>query len=629
MNNPAIVVVAYNRPASLKRLLSSIAKGSYPDSPITLHISIDKSDVPEVVQYAQEFEWIFGPKIVEVSAENLGLKKHILQCGALTEKYDSIIVLEDDLVLAPHFYQFANEGLQFYESDERIAGISLYNYQIAESCGYPFQAIHDESDVYFMQVASSWGQAWTKQQWSLFSTWHKETEESKLNLLPEYILQWGEHSWKKYFINYLLDKNRYFVFPQTSFSTNFEDFGTNATTSDLYQVELETSKRQMVLKDFSDSQAIYDVYFELEGSALNKHTSMLAEYDVEVDLFGQKPITKAANSYFLSTRKGANPVFTFSSKMRPLINNTIFNVEGNEIGLYRKEDLDSASTDLGRFFSTSLLQKVNSEMQGVISLSIVIPIVEYNEEDLLKTLNSIPFGVGLNECIISCHKDSFDSVKSSVASLGINVQILSSNTPDESQLLKSGLDSARQEIVTWCRPGSVFAADVFDQLPKIFNAFAEVNWIRGMEEQFTPESYSVLNAAPYRWNSHMLEKYSGINYPHTTELMFWRKSVYNNNEFPEFSLSSKRNVFMQKVNLYVVAYNFGTRKVKKGDQTLHSDFSKSLKKHSFARKLLGSLSYIFFRRNSSPLRLIFVETLELPYVLRYDNEDKRFYSSKY
>jgi len=629
MNNPAIVVVAYNRPASLQRLLSSIAKGSYPDSPITLHISIDKSDVPEVAQCAQEFEWNFGPKTVEVSAENLGLKKHILQCGELTGKYDSIIVLEDDLVLAPHFYQFANKALQFYEKDERIAGISLYNYQIAESCGYPFQAIHDESDVYFMQVASSWGQAWTKKQWSSFKTWHKESEDSKLNLLPEYILQWGEHSWKKYFINYLLDKNRYFVFPQSSFSTNFEDPGTNATTSDLYQVKLETSKRQMVLKDFSDSQAIYDVYFELEGSTLNKHTTILSEYDVEVDLYGQKPITKAAKNYFLSTRKGVNPVFTFSSKMRPLINNIIFNVEGDEIGLYRKEDLEPASANLGSFFSTSLLQKVNSEMQGVVSVSIVMPVVEFNKEDLLKTLHSIPFGNGLNECIISCPKNIFDEVKSSVESIGIIVQILSSNTTDESQLLKSGLDSARQEVITWCRPGSIFAADVFGQLPKIFNAFAEVNWIRGVEEQITQESYSTVNTAPYRWNSHMLEKHSGKNYPYTTELMFWRKSVYNSDEFSEFSLSSKRNVFMQKVNLHVVAYNFGTRKIKESDQTLRSEFPESLRKHSFARKFLGSLSYVFFHRNSSPLRLVFVETLELPYVLRYDNNSKKFYSSKY
>ncbi|MFT5779510.1 MAG: hypothetical protein ACI837_002469, partial [Crocinitomicaceae bacterium] len=159
MSNPAIIVVAYNRPASLLRLLTSIANGNYLVKKIPLHISIDRSDVKEVGEIANDFDWEHGEKIVQISEDRLGLKNHILQCGELTESYGAIIMLEDDLLVSPNFYEYARKGLDFYSDEIKVAGISLYSYEVAESCGYPFSAIKDQSDVYFMQIASSWGQA--------------------------------------------------------------------------------------------------------------------------------------------------------------------------------------------------------------------------------------------------------------------------------------------------------------------------------------------------------------------------------------------------------------------------------------------------------------------------------------
>ena len=76
----AIVVVAFNRPNSLIKLLSSLEKAFY----------------TEVVKIANDFVWSYGDKIIIDHKKNLGLKKHILSCGDLTDKYDSVIILEDD-----------------------------------------------------------------------------------------------------------------------------------------------------------------------------------------------------------------------------------------------------------------------------------------------------------------------------------------------------------------------------------------------------------------------------------------------------------------------------------------------------------------------------------------------------
>ena len=59
---PVIVVVAYNRTGSLRRLLNSIDKAYYEWSDIPLVISIDKSDNREVKTMAEQFEWKHGTK---------------------------------------------------------------------------------------------------------------------------------------------------------------------------------------------------------------------------------------------------------------------------------------------------------------------------------------------------------------------------------------------------------------------------------------------------------------------------------------------------------------------------------------------------------------------------------------
>ena len=90
MTEPAIVVIAYNRVVPLKRLLNSLSKAVYPSANITLHISIDASNIPAVAAVAENFEWKHGQKIVEVKKERRGLLRHVLECGDLTAKYDAI-----------------------------------------------------------------------------------------------------------------------------------------------------------------------------------------------------------------------------------------------------------------------------------------------------------------------------------------------------------------------------------------------------------------------------------------------------------------------------------------------------------------------------------------------------------
>jgi len=191
----------------------------YPEH-TTLVISIDGGGGGEVPVLAEAFVWPFGEKRIIHHSSNLGLKNHILACGVLAYEYGSAVLLEDDLEVAPAFYQFAIASLDKYAEEPTIAGISLYGYETAESDLKPFPLFNDRHGAYLMQFPSSWGLTFTAQQWRAFADWIEANPSTQTQLMPRYLQQWGNRSWKKRFVEYLLSTGQYFVFPKTSFATN-------------------------------------------------------------------------------------------------------------------------------------------------------------------------------------------------------------------------------------------------------------------------------------------------------------------------------------------------------------------------------------------------------------------------
>ncbi len=121
-----IVVVGYNRPEAMARILKSLAAAAYGDyTDIRLVVSIDHSGNGEVVRTAEHFEWKYGEKQVICHPKRLGLRRHILSCGELTRKYGAVMVLEDDLYVSPDFYRYAAKTLDRYGDHPKIAGIAL------------------------------------------------------------------------------------------------------------------------------------------------------------------------------------------------------------------------------------------------------------------------------------------------------------------------------------------------------------------------------------------------------------------------------------------------------------------------------------------------------------------------
>ncbi len=340
MNKIGIVTIGYNRKESIKRLISSLLVATYTQD-VDLIISIDKSDNNQVVDYANSVEWNYGKKIVKTFEENLGLKKHVLTCGNYLNEfnYDAIIVLEDDIVVAPGFFNYALQTIEYYKNNKNIAGISLYTHTWNFLAGRPFIPIKSESDVYFMQYAQSWGQIWMKNQWNDFYKWYEEKmfENFDLNKIPSNVLEWDEKSWLKYHIQYCIDKNKYFVYPYLSLTTNFSDAGThNSFNNTGMQVPLDMSIDKIyVLSDLDNKSIMYDSFFE--NVNLYKFLNLDIN-EVEIDLFGTK---KIYNKRYLFSTKQLNYkiVKTYGLELKPWELNVCYNIKGNELFLYDTNEI--------------------------------------------------------------------------------------------------------------------------------------------------------------------------------------------------------------------------------------------------------------------------------------------------
>lgn len=328
---PAIVVIAYNRIDALKRLLGSLSNAEYPEGVrVPLIISIDKGENAGVIMTAEKFEWTHGDKTIIQRNENLGLKKHVITCGNLVNDFNSIIMLEDDLYVSKQFYNYACDALFFTEGDEKIAGVSLYDHRLNVHVREPFMAYNDGYDNYYFQFASSWGQAFDKAKWNGFTEWMKTNDGKDLRAsnMPENVSSWSDKSWLKYFIKYMIETDKYFLYPNGSFSTNFADEGTNEKVKvNDFQVPMNNGKRRkFCFSNLSESKAVYDAFFE------NNELKKLFE-DTEIDLYGYKPV--GSKRYLLSSKGYPYEIVkSFGRQLRPLEANVFDELPGDEIYLY-------------------------------------------------------------------------------------------------------------------------------------------------------------------------------------------------------------------------------------------------------------------------------------------------------
>lgn len=243
MNNLApIILFTYKRLEPLKLTINAILKNHLvTDTDLIIYSDGPKSfnDIEIIDKIRLYLKSLSGFKSITLnySEKNLGLANSIIYgVTATLEKYDKVIVLEDDLITSTNFLVFMNYALDKYESIEKVFSISGFSFD--------FNSKHVEEDGYFLNRTWPWGWAtwlnrWNKVDWSV-----PEYQNFKLdkNLRKKFSYLGSDvnsmldkqqngllDSWSIRWTFYVFSKNGLVLFPKISkvINNGWDEFATN------------------------------------------------------------------------------------------------------------------------------------------------------------------------------------------------------------------------------------------------------------------------------------------------------------------------------------------------------------------------------------------------------------------
>ncbi|NOT74813.1 MAG: glycosyltransferase [Cyclobacteriaceae bacterium] len=284
-----IALFVYNRPWHTTQTVNALSQNAlasesdlviFSDGPKT------ESDVKLVEDVRSFIQTISGFKSVKIisSETNKGLAESIITgVTEVLKSYESIIVMEDDLVTSPQFLSFMNQALTLYSEDERVISIHGYVYPVKQSLPFTF----------FLRGADCWGWATWRRGWSIFesdgSSLLKKLNE--LGLIHTFDFD-GAYSYSRMLKDQIAGKNnswavrwhasaflanRLTLYPAVSFVNNIglDNSGTHSGVSVDYEGELNTEELLLRKIPIEESKVAFKVFSRYLRGVDNSITSKI------------------------------------------------------------------------------------------------------------------------------------------------------------------------------------------------------------------------------------------------------------------------------------------------------------------------------------------------------------------
>ncbi|MBI1305484.1 MAG: hypothetical protein GC181_02590 [Bacteroidetes bacterium] len=321
-----IILIAYNRPESFRRLLLSIDASCQNLNPVAdVTLCLDGNYHPDHDFIFEEWNWPFGLKKVIRQERNLGVDQHVEFCLKLASDYAFNLFLEDDHYITRRGFRLVEE---FINSDADCAGYSLHNYSLHPITRLPFQPVDRGDGYYLLTRISSYGLFMTGKQAGDCYNW-LQNKHNSFNLdYPPHLDSYGSHAWESRFTKYLIANKKYLMFPVISGLTVFGEKGAHFRgTDDRHLAQCYIPLHDNVPKIPNRPLLKYDAWYELEPESFKEllPDSVFTEFDLN----GTKKFYHAKNVVTIKPMK--NPVKTFGLDFKPAELNVIWNNPGNEI----------------------------------------------------------------------------------------------------------------------------------------------------------------------------------------------------------------------------------------------------------------------------------------------------------
>ena len=247
LKKTVIIIFAYNRPSHLKRVLIALENNKVKND---LYLIIDgpKNNFDKINQKVISLSLNRlndkNKRTVKIikRKKNLGLAKSITEgITSLSNKYQNLIILEDDTIAYKNFIKFTESNLKLIKSSDKAQVI----------CGYQFPSFEKKPNTLKTLVLSnfvSWGWAIKSREWQAYVKFQKKNKKKNIKLVPiflrnyfknKYTIKQKKNIWSLDFMYYNFIKGNKYIFPNTSLIKNigFDGSGVNSKATTKLQVK--------------------------------------------------------------------------------------------------------------------------------------------------------------------------------------------------------------------------------------------------------------------------------------------------------------------------------------------------------------------------------------------------------
>ncbi len=159
-----ILIFCHRRPEHLRRTLEGLMRcDGFESSPIIVFGDGPKNpeQIEAVKQARNVAKSLLGDRAqYHFHETNQGLARSVISgVTNAINRFGRVIVVEDDLLVSPHFLRYMNDGLSLYENDVKVASIHAYLYPTQD----------DMPETFFLRGSNCWGWGTWARAWEVFN----------------------------------------------------------------------------------------------------------------------------------------------------------------------------------------------------------------------------------------------------------------------------------------------------------------------------------------------------------------------------------------------------------------------------------------------------------------------------
>ena len=182
-----IVLFVYNRSEHTKKTIEALIKNKYAsESELFIFSDGPKKNDEDRIRVENVRKLInsidgFRKIIIEESPNNKGLANSVISgVTKVIDKYEKVIVLEDDIVTGEDFLYYMNKGLDFYKNNKKIWSIT--------GCALPIEIPKEYSyDIYLSLWPASWSYGTWKDRWQKTDWDVKDYDKLKKSKIKQFL----------------------------------------------------------------------------------------------------------------------------------------------------------------------------------------------------------------------------------------------------------------------------------------------------------------------------------------------------------------------------------------------------------------------------------------------------------